>query len=267
MRANTPVSRTPICRFPSLYMLAAGAAHAGSTALSVLAVLMVLLTAALTSPAHAALTTTALESFDGTLDQATWRLSIRDEIDTSGGHPGSFLHNPETDSGVPQPIYVGPPDTPFLGNYRAAGVFSLGIDVDIYSASIGVDPTRPLSLDLTSDMGTPDDPSDDCEAYTVGAKLPQPGNGWKSFTFRVPSGRTTLPSGWVIRGTCGGLSGDAAWNAVITNVTRIVFPFADPDTLWYFQIWDIGIDSVRVISRAGHRPPVAPAVPGWAVTP
>lgn len=262
MRAISPVLPTPIS--PSLSRPAARAVAAG---LSALAVLTVLLVAALTSPAHAALTTTALESFDGTLDQATWRLSIRDEIDPSGGHPGSFLHNPETDSAVPQPIYVGPPDTPFLGNYRAAGVVSLGIDVNVYSASIGVDRTRSLSLVLTSDMGTPDDPSDDCDAYTVGGRLPQPGSGWKSFTFKVPSGRPTLPPGWVIRGDCAGLSGDEAWNKVIANVTRVVFPFSDPDILWYFQIWDIGLDSVRVTSRAGHRSPVAPSVPAWEATP
>jgi hypothetical protein len=230
-------------------------------------VLSFLVVAALAGTAHAAVSTTAIETFDGTLDEATWRLSIRDEIDPAGGHPGSFLHNPQTDSAVPQPIYVGPPGTPFLGDYRAAGVASLGIDVDIYSASIGVDRTRSLSLVLTSDMGTPDDPSDDCDAYTVGARLPQPGSGWRSFSFKVPSGRATLPPGWVIRGECSGLSQDDAWQAVITHVTRVVFPFADPDTLWYFQIWDIGLDSVRVSSRAGSRTAVAPGAPSWEATP
>ena len=276
MRTNARASRTspspsPIRLFSrtprSVSAILFRAPHRGTAAAAVFAVLAALTAPVFSVPAHAAIATTAIESFDGTLDEATWRLSIRDEIDPAGGHPGSFLHNPQTDSAVPQPIYVGPPGTPFLGNYQAAGVVSLGIDVNIYSASIAVERTRPLSLVLTSDMGTPDDPSDDCDAYTVGAKLPQPGSGWKSFSFKVPSGRPTLPSGWVIRGACAGLSQDDAWKAVITNVTRVVFPFADPDTLWYFQIWDIGLDSVRVSSRTGHRAPVAPDAPAWTATP
>jgi hypothetical protein len=96
-------------------------------------------------------------------------------------------------------------------------------------------------------MGTPDDPSDDCDAYIVGHKnVPRPGTGWHRFEFLVPSEETTLPDGWVVRGPCAGLGPDEAWNAVVTNVTRVTFPFSDPDLLWYFQIWDLGIDSVHI---------------------
>ena len=47
-------------------------------------------------------------------------------------------------------------------------------------------------------------------------------------------------------GACAGLSQDAAWNRVISNVTRVSFPFSDPGVFWYFQVWDVGIDSVRI---------------------
>lgn len=200
-------------------------------------------------PAGAAPTTTVSEPFDGPLDQATWRLGTLDRIDAAGGNPGSYLHNPQLDSAVPSPVYVGPLPSPFFGDYRAANVTSLGLDVVVYAASIGVDNKRPLSIVLTSDMGTPDDASDDCDVYTVGSKnVPRPGAPWRSYEFRVPSGATTLPNGWIVRGACGGLSANDAWNAVITNVTRVAFPFADPDTLWFFQIWDLGIDNVRITS-------------------
>ena len=96
-------------------------------------------------------------------------------------------------------------------------------------------------------MGTPDDPSDDCDVYTVGNRnVPRPGTPWRSFDFRVPSDSPTLPSGWTVRGACAGLAANDAWNAVMTNVTRVSFPFSDPDTLWYFQIWNLGIDNVRI---------------------
>jgi len=198
-------------------------------------------------PAAAAPTTTVTEPFDGTLEQATWRLGTLDTIEPAGGSPGAYLHNPQFDSAVPTPTYVGPLPSPFFGNYRAASVTTLGLDVIVYAASIGVDNKRPVSLVLTSDMGTPDDPSDDCDVYTVGNRnVPRPGSAWRSFDFRVPASSTTLPTGWTVRGACGGLSGDGAWNAVITDVTRVSFPFSDPDTLWYFQVWDLGIDNVRI---------------------
>lgn len=210
---------------------------------------------ALAVPAAAApsTTTTTAETFDGTLDQATWRLGTLDTIETSGGNPGAYLHDPQLDSAVPSPAYVGPLPSPFFGNYRAANVTSLGLDVIVYAASIGVENKRPISLVLTSDMGTPDDPTDDCDVYTVGMKnVPRPGNPWRAFDFKVPSGATTLPNGWIVRGACGGLPANDAWNAVITNVTTVSFPFSDPDTLWYFQVWDLGIDNVRVSVSSQH---------------
>lgn len=200
-----------------------------------------------TLPAAAAMTTTVAETFDGTLDQVTWRLGTLDAIEPHGGSPGAYLHDPEFDSAVPSPSYVGPLPSPFFGDYRTAKVFSLGLDVIVYDASIGVDHKRPISLVLSSDMGTPDDPSDDCEVYTVGHRnVPRPGTGWHSFEFRVPVEDTTLPEGWTVRGACAGLPPNDAWNAVVTNVTLVSFPFSDPDLLWYFQIWDLGIDSVHI---------------------
>lgn len=208
---------------------------------------VILVALALALPAAAAPTTTIAETFDGTLDQATWRLGTLDTIEPSGGSPGAYLHNPQFDSAVPHPVYVGPLPSPFFGDYRAANVTSLGLDVIVYAASIGVDNRRPVSLVLTSDMGTPDDPTDDCDVYTVGNKnVPRPGTAWRAFDFKVPSGETSLPLGWTVRGACAGLSANDAWNAVITNVTNVSFPFSDPDTFWYFQVWDLGIDNVRI---------------------
>ena len=45
---------------------------------------------------------------------------------------------------------------------------------------------------------------------------------------------------------------DAAWNALITNVTNVRFPFSDPDLFWYFQVWDLGIDDVHITFRTVH---------------
>jgi len=207
----------------------------------------ILLAFVLSVPAMAAPTTTVAETFDGTLGEATWRLGTSDTIELTGGNPGAYLHDPQLDSAVPSPVYVGPLPSPFFGDYRAAKVAALGLDVIVYAAGFGVDNRRPVSLVLTSDMGTPDDPTDDCDVYTVGNKnVPRPGTAWRAFDFRVPSGEAVLPNGWTVRGACGGLPANEAWNAVITNVTHVAFPFADPDTFWFFQVWDLGIDNVRI---------------------
>jgi hypothetical protein len=202
------------------------------------------------APAMASMTTTVTESYDGTLADTAWRLGSYDEIVTDGGSPAGYLRNRQLDKAVPTPVFVGSLPSPFFGDYRAANVISLGFDVNVFAAGIGVDSTRPISLVLGSDMGTPDDPTDDCEAYLVGSKpVPRPGSGWRPFDFRVPSDQMTLPAGWTIRGFCSGLAQDAAWSAVMENVTRVSFPFSDPATAWYFQLWDLGIDSVRISFR------------------
>jgi hypothetical protein len=202
------------------------------------------------APALAAMTFTSTETFEGTLADATWRLGTADEIVPAESDPGAYLRNRQLDAAVPTPVFVGPLPSLFIGSYRSQSVISLGLSVNVFAASIGVDNRRPISLVLGSDMGTPDDPSDDCEAYVVGSKsVPRPGSGWRSYEFRVPSDDTGLPNGWTIRGACGGLPSDAAWNAVIQNVTRVSFPFADPDTFWFFQVWDVGIDSVHITLR------------------
>jgi hypothetical protein len=190
---------------------------------------------------------TVTETFDGTVTEATWRLGTLDEVVASGGSPGGYLRNRQLDAAIPTPIHVGTLPSPFLGNYRSADVISVGLDVNVFAASIGVDSRRTISLVLGSDMGTPDDPTDDCEAYVVGVKpVPRPGAGWRPYDFRVPADEATLPTGWAIRGGCAGLDENAAWNAVLENVTRVTFPFSDPGTFWFFQVWDVGIDNVRI---------------------
>src|SRR5262249_37707905 len=132
----------------------------GRMAVRSISLVSCLIAFALATPAPGAPSTTVAETFDGTLDKATWRLGTLDTIESTEGNPGAYLHNPQLDSAVPSPVYVGPVPSPFFGNYRAANVTSLGVDVIVYSASIGVANKRPVSLVLTSDMGTPNDPTD-----------------------------------------------------------------------------------------------------------
>ena len=81
------------------------------------------------------------------------------------------------------------------------------------------------------------------------AESPQPGTGWKSFNFPVPSQNTAaLPAGWT-----GGYFGDSenfrpgvTWNDVITSVDSVEFYWLNPALFAIFQQWEVGIDNARV---------------------
>ncbi len=198
------------------------------------------------APCWAGKTVTVVETFDGTLDEASWRMGTHDMIFEFGGNPDNYLRVVQTDTAEPRISTFDGLAPDFVGDYRARGVVSLGIDVNLLEVGISAD-DRPVSLYLYSDMGTPDDPMDDCEAVFVGSKhVPSPGTGWKSFEYRVPADSATLPPGWVVYGVCADLSPDEAWNRVITNVGRASFDFGEPGYMYFFQFWTIGFDNARI---------------------
>lgn len=235
-----------------------------------LAIIAIVLIFASARPARSAVTTTTVETFDGSIGDATWRVdnyfSTNDVIESSGGHPGAFLHNPSDLSTGPTAHYAGPANTAFVGDYRAANVTSLGIDVNIFSGEVDHGGGYPWKLGLTLMSGTETEYNeyDDCRVSTAGAMLPMPGSGWKSFTFKVASGRASLPAGWVMEGPCNNLSQDEAWNYLITHVSDALF------SMWggqyaIYRTWDVGIDSVTITSRTNGS--AVPAVPDWTMVP
>ena len=207
------------------------------------------LAALLAIPSWAAPSTTVTETFDGTLEEATWRVAPFDVIEPSGGSPGAYLHVSGLDTFGPRIFSVEGLDQKFVGDYRAKGVTGLGVDVQLFGTDFALG-ARPISLYLNSDMGTPDDTLDDCDAVLVGPKnVPRAGTGWKAYDFKVPSQSATLPNGWVLVGTCGSLPPDDAWSYVITHVKQPSFYFGEPDFFYISQIWDVGFDNPRITSR------------------
>ena len=202
--------------------------------------------ALLALPSAAAPTITVTETYDGPVEEASWRVASFDNAVDFGGWPGAYLRVAGLDTFGPRIRTVPGLASKFLGDYRAKGVTGLGVDVNLFATDFGAE-GRPVSLYLTSGMDTPEDPYDDCDAVYVGAKnVPKPGTGWKSFDFRVPSHDLTLPPGWVVVGECGGLDADAAWNHVITHVDQASFYFGEPDWFYIFQVWTLGFDNPRI---------------------
>jgi hypothetical protein len=105
---------------------------------------------------------------------------------------------------------------------------------------------RPLTLMLVSDAGTPGNGNDDWAAYLIGPQnVPEPGDGWVTFSFPVPSQSPTLPPGWQTI-ELGPNSPPPDWNDLITDVDQVRFFYGDPTFVFIFQVWDVGLDNVTM---------------------
>lgn len=176
-----------------------------------------------------------------------WSFGVPNErIETSGGHPGAYLHAPVVDTFAPQPRTSGGA-SPFSGNFRRHRITGIGVDIQVFDVDFSAE-DRPLSLILTNTRGTPD-PADDCSVYLIGSKLiPVPGQGWRSFSFPVPSDSQTLPADWgVLEESCRTLDPDKLWTAIIQDVDEVRFFFGDPLLFYIFQQWDVGLDSALIM--------------------
>jgi len=188
--------------------------------------------------------TVVVDDFEDGRNPNGWTLGVPSVIETSGGNPGRFLHPGVLDTFAPQPRTIfGAPD--YSGDFRANGVASIGVDLITFSV-----PTaggRPLTLILRHDNGTPGDLLDDFGAYFIGPdNIPFPGKGWKSYDFLVPSQEAELPSGWKMIDFSGAGDPAGTWDDVITDVARVQFFYGDPELLFIFQTWDLGLDNARI---------------------
>ncbi len=208
-------------------------------------------------PSWASPVVTVVETYDGPPNQTSWGVNpYLEQVETSGGHPGAFLYVPRYDTAEPSIITIPIPGRAdkFIGDYRSKGVIALGVDINLFACGLDPDMTlgtceqRPVTLVLHSDMGTPDNPLDDCDAAFVGRFAPRPGTGWKSFDFNVPSQSPILPTRWQLVGTCADLSPNDAWNRLIQNVGEARFDLGEPGYMYFFQFWRLGVDNPRISS-------------------
>ena len=145
-------------------------------------------------------TTTYTENFNTTIDNASWRVGPTDEIVSSGGNPGSYLHVPPLDAAAPQITCVRPGNDFFRFPYRASGVTSLGIDLNLFNLDIS-NANRPVTLVLYNNIAIPPDPTGECWAYLVASRgIPHEGSEWRSYEFKLPAWSQHLPASWQITG-------------------------------------------------------------------
>jgi hypothetical protein len=200
------------------------------------------------------------DTFEGGVNQGGWAFILgADRIEPSGGNPGAWLHNDNYDTFAPILYTTREGGSAFVGDLRAKGVISIGLDARTDATSFGPPTGFQMSLLLRDTKGT-GDPTDDDYAYSVGPQVPLPGQGWIRYQFAVPSSSTAaVPAGW-----SGGWAGDPAqfrpgvtWSDVITNVDRVEFWWIDPQLFAIFRTWDIGADNVTITRARLARATVA----------
>lgn len=195
------------------------------------------------SLAPAGVASTITVDFEGGAASNTgaWTWGIPVTYPMSGGNPGRYLRTDNLDTFAPQLRTQG--ESVFTGDFRAAGVESIGIDLRTFAVDFSA-AERPLALMLIDNNGTPANSSDDWAVYTLGPDIPVPAEGWKSFEFPIPSQSETLPPGWNTINF--GPGGTPNWNTVITDVDRVQFFYGDPEFFFIFQMWDLGADNISI---------------------
>ncbi|MFO1011654.1 MAG: hypothetical protein U1F29_16455 [Planctomycetota bacterium] len=192
------------------------------------------------------------ETFDGGHNEGNYVLwfNVYNYLRPTGGNPGAMLELDDvtTGSATCDQVDIAPTVWPSQlgGNFRALGIDTVGIDVNVRAGRYG----GTFSVTLTSDPGTPGNSADDC-SITYQHALGGPAvPGWVEYDFDVPSASTTIPGGWTVAGPCSG-NPTAAWNTVMQDVDTVSFRIdAEPTSFCTFTNWILDVDNIRV----GVRP-------------
>ena len=201
---------------------------------------------------------TFVETFDRNSNEGNWSFFGNPDnriemIEKKDGNPGAFLHARCQfpfgclDTFAPQLRTQLFTSSIFTGDYRAAGVTHIGVDLAVYGPEHVTTEGRPLSLILRNDNDTPDDLSDDIRIYYIGNKMiPQSNGQFKSYCFEIPSYSTVMPKGWNVFYGSGSGDDDTDWNKVMSNVTQFTFFYGNPEMFFIYQQWELGVDNIWI---------------------
>jgi hypothetical protein len=207
--------------------------------------------AALALPVHAQ-TVDFTESFSNGSNSGQWSWGTGGEsFSPLNGNPGAFLQDLTLNTCCPSLGTQPGVSSVFTGDYRKAGVSSVGLDlVTLFTPfSVGA---RPLTVMLINDNGTPFGFDDDWGAYFIGSKtIPDSGvtsfspPGWTDFEFAIDAQSEVTPPGWTIFSYAPG-GQLKTWSQVVTQVTSLEFFYGDPTSIFIFHSWDVGTDNIRI---------------------
>jgi len=169
------------------------------------------------------------------------------QLESVGGNPGAYKRLLNS-NGTGDQVGILTTQWPnaFSGNWRAAGIGTIGFDMNIVAGAFNNGPGI-FTITIGNDNGTPLDDADDCivsfESVTL---FPPTMSGWMSYDWDIPSSSLQLPGGWSSAGPAG--VPDTIWNIVMQDVSYVdYFMDMNPSPGAPFNIlWDLGVDNIRV---------------------
>lgn len=138
---------------------------------------------------------------------------------------------------------TGPGPFEHTGDWRAAGVESVTVDLETRAGTYG----GIWCVFLVSDADTPSNPNDDCYLILIHPDGAPQATGWNHYEFDLPTAQTTAATGWFAGGACSTTDIDQVWNSIVTDVDRMFFVLdAAPGTGCAPTNWSLGIDNISV---------------------
>ncbi|MGH2570019.1 MAG: hypothetical protein ACRDGR_02255 [bacterium] len=191
-----------------------------------------------------------VDDFEGGTNDAGWAyIAGFDTLEPVGGNPGWWLHSPILDTFDPTLYSAVDGPTPFTGDYRAANVSKISVDIQTLSVDFGDGSGFNVILLLRDTNGTPFDIFDDDFAYSVGGSTPVEGAGWSHYEFDVPSqSNDPVPAGWSGGSVedCENFRPGVSWIDVMQSVDQVEFHYLHPCFFAIFQQWVVGADNLRI---------------------
>jgi len=197
-----------------------------------------------------------IESYDDGTDVGQWLCVFSQPrvIEPSGGNPGMYLQQSGFSTDIPSWGTASPrfqpdsndtykTDSVFVGDWTAAGVTSLRVDLDVLH--VGSWAHRPLTLQITQmdDTGF----NVDYTATWSTDNMDTAPIGWNHYDFAINANGGVIPSGWTFTHGDGTPATDAEWATFLSRVDLVQFIYARPQTVYPgLGTWTLGIDNISI---------------------
>lgn len=185
------------------------------------------------------------ESFEEeSRNEGNWTFGRPIIWETLGGNPGRFLYTSDLVTFAPM-ASTSSPHSKFTGNYRENKVRAVSADLKTFWSEYPIQ-GWPISLVLWSNNGTPEDGDDDWFGFARGGEAPQPGQGWQTYRFEIPSDSANLPEGWTLLPNGSHAPRDLTWEKLISHVDTLSFYYGDPSMMQLLMGWKLGLDNPTI---------------------
>ncbi len=159
-----------------------------------------------------------VDTFAGGANPSGWEYGAADNVvETTGGNPDGFLHGTGWGFNYPELRTGFGAATPFHGDYRAAGVDGMSMDLTtFYAPSWAMDGAPGFTGTLV--LFGPGMAA----ATPLNASMFDSHAGWHNISVAIPSADTSTPAGWYDY-----FGGGLDWNTLMTGVEQVQVNYFD----------------------------------------